>query len=144
MVQLQDSILRRVHHHTLSNMFSIKISDIHYLQILSCFSIRASVWFIIQPISVAFQLPSPIFFITFQTWLGLPHLSIACILQCVCIHPIDLMVSTFYVVFMATSTRKPMMQFVTLLLPLHEMLFSTWDKNNYMCLLQPCSTMLVD
>jgi hypothetical protein len=144
MVQLQDSILKLVHHHTLSNMFSIKISNIHYSQILSCFSIRASVWFIIQPIFVAFQLPSPIFFITFQTRLGLPHFSIACILQCLCIHFIDLMASTSYVVFMATSTWKPMMQFVTLLLPLHEMLFSMWDKKNYMCLLQPCLTLLVD
>jgi hypothetical protein len=39
-------------------------------------------------------------------------------------------VSTSYVVFMATNTLKPMMQFVTPLSPLHEMLVSTWDKNN--------------
>ncbi len=32
------------------------------------------------------------------------------------------------------------MQFVTPLLPLHEMLTSMWDENNYMCFLQPHST----
>jgi hypothetical protein len=34
---------------------------------------------------------------------------------------------------MATNALKPMMQFATPLPSLHEMLVSTWDKNNYMC-----------
>jgi hypothetical protein len=37
-----------------------------------------------------------------------------------------------------------MMQFVTPLLPLRQMLVSTWDKNNYMRFLQPHSIPLVD
>jgi hypothetical protein len=45
---------------------------------------------------------------------------------------------------MAMNTWAPMMQFVTLLLPLHKMLVSMWDENNYTCFLQPCSTPLVD
>ncbi len=53
-------------------------------------------------------------------------------------------VSTFYIVFMAMSAQEPMMQFATPLLPLHEMLVFTWDKNNYMCFLQPCSTLLIN
>jgi len=36
MVQLQDSILDRLHHHTFSNMLSDKISKTHHAQILSC------------------------------------------------------------------------------------------------------------
>jgi hypothetical protein len=31
---------------------------------------------------------------------------------------------------MAKNAQEPMMQFTTLLLPLHEMLIPTWDKNN--------------
>jgi hypothetical protein len=45
---------------------------------------------------------------------------------------------------MATNALGHMMQFVTPLLPLHEMLVSTWDENNYMHFLQPHSTPLVD
>jgi len=37
-----------------------------------------------------------------------------------------------------------MMQFMTPLLPLHEMLVFMWDKNNYMDFLQPHATPLVD
>jgi len=58
--------------------------------------------------------------------------------------PSTLWVSTFYVAFVATSAWKPMMQFVTLLLPLCEMLVSTWDENNYMHFLQPHSNSLID
>jgi hypothetical protein len=36
------------------------------------------------------------------------------------------------------------MQFATLLLPFHEMLISTWDKNNYICFSQPCSIPPID
>jgi hypothetical protein len=37
MVQLQNSILERLHHHTLSNMCFDATSKAHYAQILSCF-----------------------------------------------------------------------------------------------------------
>jgi hypothetical protein len=63
----------------------------------------------------------------------------------VCVHiALTLWVSTFYVVLMATNTLEPMMQFATPLLPLHEMLVSMWDENNYMGFLQPHLTPLVD
>jgi hypothetical protein len=43
----------------------------------------------------------------------------------VCAHiPSTLCVSTFYIVFMATNALEPMMQFMTRLSPLHEMLAS--------------------
>jgi hypothetical protein len=45
---------------------------------------------------------------------------------------------------MAMSTWAPMMQFVTLLLPLHKILTSMRDENNYTCFFQPCSIPLVD
>jgi hypothetical protein len=38
MVQLQDSISKRLHHHTFSKMLSNKIFEAHRAQILSCFS----------------------------------------------------------------------------------------------------------
>jgi len=44
--------------------------------------------------------------------------------------PLTLWVSTFYVVFNVTNAHKPMMQFMTPLSLLCEMLASTWDKNN--------------
>jgi hypothetical protein len=47
MVHLQDSILERLHHHTLYNMLSDKIFEAHRVQILSCSSLGMSVWFII-------------------------------------------------------------------------------------------------
>jgi hypothetical protein len=37
-----------------------------------------------------------------------------------------------------------MMQFATPLLPLPKMLAFTWDENNYVCFLQPCSIPFVD
>ncbi len=40
---------------------------------------------------------------------------------------------------MTMNTQEFMMQFVTPLLSLCEMLSSTWDENNYKCFLQPCS-----
>jgi hypothetical protein len=45
---------------------------------------------------------------------------------------------------MATNALEPMMQFVTPLLPLHKMLVSMWDKNNFMHFLQPHSSPFVD
>jgi hypothetical protein len=40
MVQLQDSILEHLHHHTFSNMLSDEISEAHRAWILSCSSPR--------------------------------------------------------------------------------------------------------
>ncbi len=63
----------------------------------------------------------------------------------VCAHiPSTLWVFTFYITFMAMSAQEFMMQFVTVLLPLDEMLVSTWDENNYMRFLQPHSTPFVN
>jgi hypothetical protein len=51
----------------------------------------------------------------------------------VCAHiPSTLFVSIFYIVFIAMNALKAMMQFVTPLPPLHEMLASMWDNNNCM------------
>jgi len=89
MVQLQDSILECLHHHTLSNMLSNEISEAHYAQILSCSSLGADIWLIVRLVFLAFWLSSLVFFTTLHMWLGLPHPSIAGILQCVCTHPIS-------------------------------------------------------
>jgi hypothetical protein len=89
MVQLQDSILECLHHHTLFSMLSDKIFKIHRAQILSCYGPRTIACLIVQPIFPSFQLASSIFFTTFQIRLGLPHPSIACIPQCMYTHPID-------------------------------------------------------
>jgi len=91
MVRFQDSILKRLHHHTLSNIFFDGIFDTHHARILSCFGPRVGAWPIVQVIFLGFWLAFSIFSITLQIWLRLPHLSIASILQCVCTHPIDLM-----------------------------------------------------
>jgi hypothetical protein len=40
MVQLQDSISKHLHHHTLSSMLFVETSKAHYAQILSCFGPR--------------------------------------------------------------------------------------------------------
>ncbi len=83
--------LEVLHHHTLSSMLSNGKSQAHCVQILSCSGLEASVWFITQLIFSTFWLFSLIFFKTLRTWLGLPHPSIANILQCVCTDLIDLM-----------------------------------------------------
>jgi hypothetical protein len=44
MVQVQYSISKHLHHHTLSNMFSDKISEAHHARILSCFGPRVGAW----------------------------------------------------------------------------------------------------
>ncbi len=90
-IQLQDSILERLHHHTLSNMLSDGISEAHHAQMLSCFGLGVDVWFIAWPIFVAFWLSSLVFSTTLHTRLRLPHLSTTGIPQCVCPHPIDFM-----------------------------------------------------
>jgi hypothetical protein len=87
MVQLQDSILKHLHHHTFSN----KTFKVHCAQNLSCFIPRANFWLTTQLVFPTFRLSSLFFCKTLCTWLGLPHFSIASILQCVCIDPINLM-----------------------------------------------------
>jgi hypothetical protein len=89
MVRLQDSILECLHYHTFSNMFFDRISKAYCAWILSCSSLRVGIKLIVKPIFSTFRLFSPIFFIAHQTWLGLPHPSIANIPQCVCTHPIN-------------------------------------------------------
>jgi len=118
MVQLQDSILERLHHHTLFNMFFDGISKAHHVRILSCFSLGVCAWFIVRMVFPTFQLSSLIFSITLRMRFKLSHPSIAHISWCVCTHPID-------VVFMAMNTLELMMQFATPLPPLREMLTFT-------------------
>ncbi len=89
MVQLQDSILKRLHHHIFFIMLSDRISEIHCVWILSCFGLGIGACLIDQPIFPSFQLASPIFFTTFWIGLRLPHPSIVGIPQCMCTHPID-------------------------------------------------------
>ncbi len=135
MVQLQNSISKCLHHHTLFNMFSNMISKAHHVQILSCSSSRVNVL-----AYILINLPNLliIFFNYFHNISNvLPHPLIASI-------PSTPWVSTFYVTFMATNKQEAMMQFAILLLPLHEMLASIWDENNSMRFLQPCSTLFVD
>jgi len=63
----------------------------------------------------------------------------------VCAHiPLTLWIFIFYVVLITMNTLEPMMQFATLLSPLHEVLISTWDENNYMHLFQVHSILFID
>jgi len=122
MVHLQDSISKRLHHHTFYNMLSNKIFEAHCVQILSCSSLGMNVWFIIWPIFPTFQFFSQ----CFKHDLNYHILQLQASFD-VCAHiPLTLWVSTSYVVPMAMSTWGP-------LLPLHEMLVFMWDENNYMC-----------
>ncbi len=61
MVQLQDSILEHLHHHTLSNMLFDRLFEIYYVRILSCSNPKASIWLIIRLAFLTFQLSSPSF-----------------------------------------------------------------------------------
>ncbi len=105
MVQLQNSFSKRLHHHTLFNMFSNEIFKAHRARILSSFGLGANAWFMTQPIFLAFQLSSLVFSTTLRTQLGLSHPSIVCIPHI----PSTLWVSTSYVVHMATNTMEPIM-----------------------------------
>jgi hypothetical protein len=91
MVQLQDSISKRLHHHTFSNMFSNKIFKAHRVQILSCSGPRTNTWLTVPPLFPTFQLFSPIFSIALCMRFGLHHLLITSILWCMCTHLINLM-----------------------------------------------------
>jgi hypothetical protein len=89
MISFQNFISKHLHHHTFSSMHTDKVFKSHFVQILSCFSLRTSAWFIIWPNFLAFQLFSLVFFTMFRTQLGLPHNAIASIYWCVCTHPIN-------------------------------------------------------
>jgi hypothetical protein len=68
-----------------------RIFETHCVQILSCSGFGVSVWFTTRLTFLAFQLSSPSFFTTFQTWFRLPHPSVIGIFRCVCTHPINVM-----------------------------------------------------
>ncbi len=53
-------------------------------------------------------------------------------------------VSISYITIITTSAQEPMMEFMTPLLTLCEMMASTWDENNYIHFLQPCLTPFVN
>jgi len=144
MVWPQDSILERLHHHTLFNILFDKIFQTHCAQILSCFGPKVGFWLTTQPTFPTFQLSSPSFCTMLQMQLRLPHPSIASILWCMCTHTIDVTLSTFLIMPTTMNTRAPMMQFVTFFLPLQKMSTTMWDKNNYTRFFQPHSTPLVD
>jgi hypothetical protein len=103
MVQLQDSILECLHHHTVSNMLSDMIFKTHCAQILSCSSPKASVWFKVQPVFPTFRLFSPSFSTVFQMRLGSPRPSIINIYYCICTHPIDVISVHLFVTPMAMN-----------------------------------------
>jgi hypothetical protein len=90
-VQLQNSIPKCLHHHTLSNMLSDAIYETHHAQILSCYSPKVGAWLIIRPVFPSFRLASLVFSIALWIQLGLPHPLIASILWCMCKHPINSM-----------------------------------------------------
>jgi hypothetical protein len=91
MVQLQNSISKRLHHHVLFSMLFDETCEAHRAQILSCSSPRVSVWLTTQLIFLTFWLFSSIFYTTLHTWFKLPHPLITCIPWCVCTYPINRM-----------------------------------------------------
>jgi hypothetical protein len=144
MVQLQDSILECMSHHALSNMLSNGTSEAHCAQILSCSSLGVGTWLTAWPIFPTFRLFSQFFTQHFVCDLDYLILQLQASLDVYAHIPLTLWVSTSYVVFMAITALEPMMQFATPLSPLGKMLISTWDKNNYMCFLQPHSIPFID
>jgi hypothetical protein len=103
MVWLQNSILKHLHHHTLSNMFFNKIFETHHVHIFSCYGLGANIWFTTWLVFLTFQLSSLIFCTMFHMWFELPHPSIVGIFH-VCAHiPLTLWVSTSYMLFMANK-----------------------------------------
>jgi hypothetical protein len=144
MIQLQDSILERLHCHTFSNMLFNGTLEAHCAWILSCFSSGVSVWLIAWPIFWAFQLFSPFFFTTLCMWIGLPHPSIVGISQCVCTHPINLMGIHFLHCVHDNERTKTHDAIHDTFVAIVQDASSTWDKNNYMCFFQSHSSPLVD
>jgi hypothetical protein len=142
-VQLQDFILERLFYHTLSNMFSNKTSKAHCAQILSCSGLRVGIRLTTPLIFLTFQLYSPIFSTTFCMQLGLPHLSIANILWCMCTHPIDHMgIHLLHCVHGNEHIRTHDVIHDTFVAIVQTAGFHVGQKN-YMCFFQPCSTPLV-
>jgi hypothetical protein len=128
-VHLQDSISEHLHHHTLFNMLSNKIFEAHCVQIWSCSSLGASVWFIIWPIFLTFQSSSPIYL---HNALDMIYTTTSCnyMPPSMCMHTFHWPYGypLIYIALMAMNAWGP-------LLPLHEMLVFTWDENNYVCFL---------
>jgi hypothetical protein len=91
MVQLQDSISKCLHHHTLFSMLSNEIFEAHHVWILSCSGPRVGVWLTVRLVFPTFQLFFLVFFITLHMGLRLPHPLIVGILWCMCTHPINIM-----------------------------------------------------
>jgi hypothetical protein len=145
MVQFQDSISECLHHHTLFSMSFDKTSEAHHARSLSCCGPRVSISYNLTELPNLLIISFPQFFAqhfvhNLDYFISQLHASFD-----VCAHiPSTLWVSTFYIVLMATNTLEPMMQFVTPLPPLHDMLVSTWEKNNYMRLFQPHSSPPID
>jgi hypothetical protein len=112
------------------NMFFDGIFETHCAWILSCFSVGVGTWLTVRPIFPTFWLFSLIFF--FEHNLDYHILQLQAFFD-VCAHiPLTLWVSTSYIALMTTSAWGSMMQFMTLLLPLHKMLASMWDENDSM------------
>jgi hypothetical protein len=84
MVQVQDSISERLHHHTFSNMLFNMISKAHHVRIFSCFGPRVDTWFTTRPIFPTFWLSSLVFFhsTSYATWIT-PSLNCRHPLMCV-------------------------------------------------------------
>jgi hypothetical protein len=144
MVWLQNPISKHVHRHAISNMLFNEIFETHHAQILSCFGLKVGTWLTIQLIFPTFWLSSPFFPQCFERDLDYIILQLQVSFDS-CAHiSLTLWVSTSYVMLIATNTQEPMMQFITALLPLCEMLASMWDENNYMCFLQLRLILLVD
>jgi hypothetical protein len=87
MVWFQDSILECLHHHTFFNMLFDRISKANCVQILSCSSPRVGTKLTVQTSLPDLSIIFLVFFIAYQTWLGLPHPS--SIPQCMCTHRIN-------------------------------------------------------
>jgi len=84
MVQVQDSISKRLHHHTFSNMLFNMISKAHHVRIFSCFGPRVDTWLTTRPIFPTFWLSSLVFFhsTSYATWIT-PSLNCRHPLMCV-------------------------------------------------------------
>ncbi len=116
MFQLKNSISECLHHHTLFNTFSDKISEAHHVCILSCCSPKLRLQF--NQFSQPFNYFPWFFAQYFVHNLDYPIILLQVFLN-MCAHiPSTLWLSTSYVVFMATNSWKHMMQFATHLLPL--------------------------
>jgi hypothetical protein len=71
MVQFQDSISERLHHHTFSNMLFNMISEAHHVRVFSCSEPRVGTWLTTWPIFPTFWLSSLVFFHStlYATWI---------------------------------------------------------------------------